>query len=76
MVKAIDWGSRIVTVTVSMVVPSLLGYWMDGWLGTGYWFLILGTCFGFAAGFYGLMKLVSQLNAANERTSGSPPNDR
>lgn len=54
---AMEWTSRITTVALEMVVPALLGYWLDQWLGTRMVFLILGAILGFATGFYSLLRL-------------------
>lgn len=41
-----------------MVVPSLIGYWIDLKLGTRFAFLLLGTVFGFTTGLMSLMRMV------------------
>jgi ATP synthase protein I len=54
----LEWSSRITTVALEMVVPSLIGYWIDLKLGTLPVFLILGTVLGFATGLMSLLRLV------------------
>jgi ATP synthase protein I len=43
-----------------IVVPLVLfmgaGYWIDGWLQSGPWFLLLGALLGMALGFYNLFR--------------------
>lgn len=44
---------------LALIVPGLIGYWLDRKLGTGHWLLIVGGGLGFAAG---LMLLVRAAN--------------
>lgn len=46
MAIALGWSATIMTVSAEMVIPGLLGYLLDQWLGTRVVFLLLG----FAAG--------------------------
>jgi F0F1-type ATP synthase assembly protein I len=49
--KAADWVSRIMTISLGMVLPGLVGYWIDLQLGTKVLFLLLGFALGsFIAG--------------------------
>ncbi|MEX2309373.1 MAG: AtpZ/AtpI family protein [Pirellulales bacterium] len=43
---AYQWATRIMVVSLEMVLPGLAGYWVDRWLGS----LVLFTMLGFAAG--------------------------
>ena len=45
-----------------MVLPALLGYWVDTRLGTVILFTFLGLLFGMGAGIWQLMKIVAQQN--------------
>ena len=62
MAKAMDIVSRVTAMSISMVLPALGGYFLDQWLGTVVLFVILGTVFGLAAGFWQLFQLVRALN--------------
>ena len=33
-----------------------VGYWLDGWLGTRPWLLLLGSLLGIAVGLYGFLR--------------------
>lgn len=46
MARAMAWSARVMTVSLEMVLPGLLGVWIDGRLGTK----VLFTLSGFAAG--------------------------
>ncbi len=48
------------TVGIEVVVPVLVlmfaGYWIDGRLSSGPWFLLIGALAGIALGLYGLLR--------------------
>ena len=44
--KAADWATRVMTISLEMVLPGLLGYWLDTKLGTKALFLLLGFAMG------------------------------
>jgi ATP synthase protein I len=46
----------------SVLVPGALGWWLDRKFGTGPWLMLVGGIFGFGAGFYRLMKTVTDAN--------------
>ena len=46
----------------SVLVPGALGWWLDRKFGTGPWLMPVGGIFGFGAGFYRLMKTVTDAN--------------
>ena len=50
--------SSIMTVAFMMVIPALLGYLLDSWLGTIALFMCLGVLLGMVGGVWQLMKLV------------------
>ena len=54
---AMEWTSRITTISLEMVVPPAVGYWLDRRLGTGVLFLILGMVAGFTTAIISLVKL-------------------
>jgi F0F1-type ATP synthase assembly protein I len=62
MAKAMDWVSRIISASFMMVLPCLLGYFVDQWLGTWILFTLLGLAFGLVGGTLQLIKL-AQLSA-------------
>jgi F0F1-type ATP synthase assembly protein I len=44
----------------SIVLCSLLGYWLDNWLNTGSIFLIVGVLIGSIGGFVNLLRAVDK----------------
>jgi ATP synthase protein I len=61
-VKAMQWVSRITSISMEMVLPGVLGYFVDQWLGTKLVFLILGLILGFVGGIWQLIKLTKHDN--------------
>jgi F0F1-type ATP synthase assembly protein I len=55
----------IISIGLEMVLPGLIGHWLDGRFGTGPWLLLLGFAAGMAAAGWHLVKLVSSLSAAD-----------
>jgi ATP synthase protein I len=59
--NAMVWVSRITSISMEMVVPGVIGYYLlDRWLGTKVVFLILGLILGFVGGIWQLIKLTKQ----------------
>jgi ATP synthase protein I len=44
------------TFVAAVVVGGLIGYFLDQWLHTGPWLMIVLGCFGFAGGILEIMK--------------------
>ena len=64
--KAMSKVSEILAACCCMVVPALIGYWIDQQLSTVCVFAIIGFLFGMTAGVWQLIKLVHSLNSAND----------
>ena len=54
---AYHWASRIVTVCLEMIVPGLIGLWIDNQVGTVVVFGLLGFAFGISFGIWHLLRL-------------------
>ena len=54
---AMEWSSRITTIALEMVVPVLIGYWLDRRLDSGFVFLLVGVVVGFSVALMSLLKL-------------------
>ena len=54
---AMEWTSRITTISLEMVVPPAIGYWLDQRLGTRALFLVLGMIAGFTTAIFSLVRL-------------------
>jgi ATP synthase protein I len=54
---ALEWTSRITTISLELVLPALFGYWLDQRFGTRVLFLILGMMLGFVTALLSLLRL-------------------
>jgi F0F1-type ATP synthase assembly protein I len=52
-----QWSARASTIAFEMVIPALIGIWLDRLLGTVVLLTILGVFFGMALGFWQLLKI-------------------
>jgi len=75
MARATEWSSRVTSIALCMVVPGLVGYWLDLQWGTKPALLIGGVILGFISGLWQLIKLASE-SLQQEGKSTSPPKDR
>ena len=50
-------SARISIIALEMVIPALVGIWLDRFLGTVVLCAILGVFFGMALGFWQLLKI-------------------
>ena len=66
MSKALATASQITTIGLTMILPALIGYFIDQWAGTVLLFVVLGLIFGVASAILQLSKLVAQLNRASQ----------
>ena len=57
MAVAMQWVSRITTVSLEMVLPAALGYWLDGRWGTTPWLVSVGAVLGFTVGIRHLLEM-------------------
>lgn len=55
--KAYHWSSLVVTVCLEMIVPGLVGLWVDRQLGTWVVFGVLGFAIGMTVGIWHLLRL-------------------
>jgi len=64
MAIAFQWSATIMTISAEMVVPGLLGYWLDQRLGTRVLFLLVGFAIG------GTLATLALMRIAKKRTDG------
>lgn len=55
---AAEWASRIMTVSLEMVLPGVIGVWLDGRLGTKLVFALLGFGGGMVLGVWHLLQML------------------
>lgn len=74
----LEWGSRVTSIGLEFVVPALLGYGLDRWLGTRPWFAALGALLGLTMGMLHVFRLPAELarDARRRREAeGGPDRD-
>jgi F0F1-type ATP synthase assembly protein I len=54
---AYDWASRIISVSLGMALPGLLGFWLDTKLGTKPAFVVIGSALGLVVGIKNLLDM-------------------
>jgi len=73
LARAAEWTSRVTTISLEMVLPGLVGLWIDQKLGTKALFLVLGVILGFATGLWSLIRLSDTSKSADGPTSDKEP---
>ena len=66
--KGWSLGSQAISISLEMVVPGMLGLWVDRFVGTLPLFLILGVLFGMTAGIIHLLQFAKRIGE-----KGMPP---
>ena len=57
---AYHWASRIMTVSMEMVLPGILGHLVDRWLGSKVVFTLIGFSVGMTAGMVHLLRMTRE----------------
>jgi ATP synthase protein I len=57
-----EWSARMTSISLELVVPMLIGYWLDRRVGTLPLFLILGVVLGFITATFSLLRLTKPPN--------------
>jgi hypothetical protein len=57
MAVAAAWATRLITVSLEMVIPGVGGYWLDQYLGTVVLFTLLGFGLGLTLGIMHLIRM-------------------
>ena len=78
MAQAIAWSSRVTTISLEMVIPGMIGCWIDRKLGTVMLFLVVGMVFGVTSGMIHLIRWTAQPGAgpsSDRKRPGASPDD-
>jgi len=70
MAVALEWVSRITTVALEMVLPGVLGIWIDGKTGIPLVFTLLGFGLG---GSLAMWHLLSMTRLPDKKNGSHPP---
>jgi hypothetical protein len=60
MAVAYGWAWRVMTISLEMALPGMIGYWLDQRLGTGFVLMLLGFAGGMTLATAQLMKIAAQ----------------
>jgi len=74
MAKATAAASRAITVALEMVLPGVLGLWIDEQFGTRILFMVLGFIFGLTFAIWHLLKMTKPDRPQNSGESQSEDN--
>ena len=75
MARASEWATRIMTISLEMVLPGLGGYWLDQKLHTMALFMLLGFALGCTAAAVHLMHL-TRSSSGNQQISHAVDHDK
>jgi hypothetical protein len=67
----LEWASRITTIGLEFVLPMVLGYGVDSWLGTLPAGTLVGAVLGFVLGIWQTIRMTQQLPGASRRRAHS-----
>lgn len=70
MAIAMRWVSQITTISLEMVLPAGLGYWLDGQWGTDPWLVASGAVLGLIIAMKHLLQIASESEERNGPPSG------
>jgi hypothetical protein len=71
---ALEWVSKVTTVALEMVVPGVLGSWLDRRWGTSYLTLV-GLAIGVSVGIWHLLVLTKTENGPGSKQPKSENSD-
>ena len=73
---AYQWASRIITVSIEMVLPGLAGYWLDRRFGVIPLFTVAGFGVGLVLGMWHLIRMSSACDTADKQPHSPSSEDR
>jgi hypothetical protein len=62
---AYQWSARITSISLELVVPGMVGYWLDRRWGTLPLLVIVGVILGFVTSFLSLLRLIKPPNSGH-----------
>lgn len=67
MATAMRWVSEITSGGLMLALPCLGGWWLDGWLRSAPWCLIVGGFLGLILSFLHLMRITGALKSGPKK---------
>jgi F0F1-type ATP synthase assembly protein I len=71
--KALEATSFGLVLPSAIAIGLFLGYWLDKWLGTSPWMLIVWTLLGVASGLMSLIRGIAKYNRDVENDEDDEP---
>ena len=68
--KLMDLSSIALSIPSSIAVGMFFGYWLDKWLATKPWMIIVFTLLGVASGLLTFIRLAVKYNREDEKSAG------
>ena len=75
LVVALEWVSKITAVAIEMVVPGIIGAWLDQRWGTSF-LVLVGFAIGLGVGIWHLLILTGTGNSKGSKQPDSEKTDR
>jgi cellobiose-specific phosphotransferase system component IIC len=72
---ALEWVSKVTTVALEMVVPGIIGAWMDRRWGTNF-ITLIGLACGVSVGIWHLLVLTRSENGTGSKRPNSEKTDK
>jgi ATP synthase protein I len=69
--KMWDMSSIALTIPSSIAVGLFFGYWLDKWLGTKPWLIIVFTLLGVASGLMTFVRQALKINREDEKDAAA-----
>ena len=73
--KALSKVAQITTISLMMVIPAIIGYFIDQYFGTVILFTAVGLVLGMVSAIWQLIKLVAQMEQSDRKSSQNDTKD-
>ena len=70
--REMGYYAALAQIGIEMVIPAIVGYYVDEWLSTTPWIMIAGAVFGFAGSLIHLFAILRQ-KERDEASDKKPP---
>lgn len=74
--RAMAWASEVTAIALEMVVPAVIGLWIDQKLGTKLVFLIVGVAVGATGGIVHLLRMAQRWQVEQNKRRKVTDNDK
>ena len=76
MAIALEWSSRIMAVSLEMVLPGLFGLWLDRQMGTLPWLMLVGLSVGGTLSMWHLLRMTNRSDTGVSSNEQGPQEKR